>query len=232
MPMTTNNVANMAAAAKQETSAAVPKKQLSPDQFITLFLAQMKNQNPMHPTDSSAILQQMAQISQISASKALQDSMETLSQNVASSLGNSQVLEATQLIGKKVEYPAPNGMTPLSETDGLAGSALVTSPADNVKVTIKDATGNIVKTINLGSSATTGLVDFKWDGKSDDGKTKYKADFYQVTAEAIVSGKSTPIHTAGSFKVNSVSLNRSTGGVNLNVEGIGGIGMSDIVKIL
>jgi flagellar basal-body rod modification protein FlgD len=222
---------NSVAAANQNSSPLVPKKQLSPDDFITLFLAQMKNQDPTNPTDSNQILQQMAEISSISSSQALQDSMDSLSKNVDLALGNTQVLQATQLIGKKVEVPTPNGLTPLVADEGLSGSVLLTAPATDVKVTIKDPAGNIVKTIDLGASQSTGLVDFKWDGKSDDGQTTYKPDYYQVSAVAVVNGKPTTVNTAGSFKVNSVALNQKTGGVILNVEGLGGINMGDIVKI-
>ena len=207
------------------------KKELQPDDFIKLFLTQMRSQNPLNPTDSNAILQQMAEISSISASKSMENSMATLSQNVAVTMGNSQVLEATQLIGKKVEVPTPNGVTPLVENDGLAGSVLLPAPASDLKIIIKDPSGNTVKTIDMGASGSSGLVDFKWDGKGDDG-TVYKPDYYQVTASAVIDGKSVNVHTAGSYKVNSVALNQKTGGVILNVEGLGGIGMGDIVKIL
>ncbi len=231
MPVVNNAMPATNAAQQDSPPNLAKKKELSPDDFITLFLTQMKNQNPMHPTDSSAVLQQMAEISSISASNALQTSMNNLTQNVDVALGNSQVLEATQLIGKKVEVPTPTGMTPLVDGEGLGGSALLTSPASDVKITIKDPSGKVVKTIDLGPSQSTGLVDFNWDGKSDDGKTTYKADYYQVSAVATINGKPTNVNTTGSFKVNSVALNQQTGGVILNVAGLGGIGMSDIVKI-
>lgn len=231
MPVVNNPIVAANAAQQESPPNLAKKNQLSPDDFITLFLAQMKNQNPMHPTDSNAVLQQMAEISSISASNSLQESMDKLTQNVDVALGNSQVLEATQLIGKKVEVPTPTGLTPLVEGEGLGGSALLVAPASNVKITIKDPSGKIVKTIDLGPSKSTGLVDFKWDGKSDDGKTTYKPDYYQVSAVAVINGKPTNVNTTGSFKVNSVALNQKTGGVILNVEGLGGISMSDIVKI-
>ncbi len=208
----------------------VPKKELAPDDFITLFLAQMKNQNPMSPTDSSAILQQMAQISSISASKSMQDTLKDVSKNVSSALSNSQVLQATQLIGKRVEVPSK--VSPFSPTDGLSGSALLPAPAEAVTITIKDMAGNVIKTINNGPSASGGLIDFKWDGIGNNGTTQTTEGVYQVVATAVMNGKSMEVPTAGSFKVNSVAVNQKDGGVVLNLEQMGGTSMGDIVKIL
>ncbi|MEO8400427.1 MAG: FlgD immunoglobulin-like domain containing protein [Gammaproteobacteria bacterium] len=204
-------------------------KQLSPDDFIKLFLAQMKNQNPMHPSDSSAILQQMAEISTISASKDMQNTLNALSKSVNTTLGNSQVLEATQLIGKKVQIPS--AIAPLVAEEGLSGSVFLPAPATSVSVTIKDATGATVRTIECPASPTGGLLDFKWDGKNSDGK-QLNPDFYNISATAMIGGKSIPVHTAGAFTVKSVALNQKTGGVILNVDGLGGTDMGDIIKIL
>jgi len=219
-----------AANAAQSNTKTALKKELSPDDFITLFLAQMRNQNPMNPTDSSAVLQQMSQISAISASKAMQDTLNDVSKSVDSALSKTQVLQATQLIGKRVEVPSK--FSPYSATEGLSGSALLSGPAESVTITIKDMTGNVVKTINNGPSKTGGLVDFNWDGMDNNGVKQTVDGAYQVSATATTAGKITTVPTAGSFKVNSVGLNQKNGGIVLNLEQIGGTGLEDIVKIL
>lgn len=160
----------------------------------------------------------------------MQDTLNSVSRNVDSALGKTQVLQATQLIGKHVAVPSK--FSPYSTTDGLSGSALLSGSAEAVTITIRDTSGNVVKTINNGPSKTGGLVDFHWDGVTNDG-TKLNTDgVYQMTATATTGGKPMTVPTAGSFKVNSVGLNQKDGGVMLNLEQIGGTSMGDIVKIL
>ena len=229
MTVGTTSATGAALNAASQQASTPAKKELTPDDFITLFLAQMRNQNPMNPSDSNAILQQMAQISQISASKSMQDTLNTVSANVASALSNTQMLQATQLIGQRVQIPSK--VSPLNTGEGLSGSGLVPGAATDVTFTIRDTGGNLIKTISNGPAASGGLVDFKWDGTGDNGQS-YPAGIYQISANAIVDGKPVNVPTAGSFKVNSVALDQKNGGVILNVEQLGGTSMGDIIKIL
>lgn len=201
---------------------------LKPDDFIKLFLAQMKNQNPMQPTDSSAILQQMSQISQISASNDMQKTMKDLSTSVNTTLANSQVLQATQLIGKNVQIQST--VSPLIQDEGLSGSVMVPGPASEVNVSIMDSAGNTIQTIPLGVARSAGLMDFKWNGIDKNGIVM-PPDFYHMVATSVVGGKAVTSQTAGSFKVNSVALDPATG-VILNVDGLGGKSMGEIIKIM
>ena len=203
-------------------------KQLKPDDFIKLFLAQLKNQNPMSPTDSSTILQQMAQISSISANNDMQKTLNNLQDHIDATLANSQVLAATQLIGKKVFIPSDK--TPL-DAKGLMGSVMMTSPSSDVKVTIKNEKGEIVNTIQLGKAVTPGLMDFSWDGKDKDGNL-LKPGLYDISATADVKGELKPMYTAGCFEVKSVATNPKDGKVVFNVQDLGGKMMNEILKIL
>ncbi|RDI39957.1 flagellar hook assembly protein FlgD [Aquicella lusitana] len=205
------------------------KKELTPDDFITLFLKQLTSQNPLHPADSSTILQQMADISSISASKDTQKTLKEVQQNINYSLATTQLLTATQMIGKKVEVPS--GISPLTKEEGLSGSVMLPAAATDIKVTIKDEAGKVVKELTLEPAKTGGLVEFKWDGLKDDG-TMYDPGYYQISAKAVIDGKETPINTAGAFKIKSVATNQMTGELILNVDGLGGLGLNDIIKIL
>jgi flagellar basal-body rod modification protein FlgD len=64
---------------------------LSTDEFFSLFLAQLKNQDPTQPVDDKEMVSQLAQFTMI---KTLED--------VSSSLKGSRLAEAAGLIGKKV----------------------------------------------------------------------------------------------------------------------------------
>lgn len=209
-------------------------KALKPDDFIKLFLTQLKNQNPMQPTDSSTILQQMANISSISASKDIQTTMKEFETNMNVTMGNTQVLAATQLIGKKVLVPWDHGHLVVKGDSGeMAGSVLATGAASQVTVTIKDKDGKVVKSIDLGPcyAAEGGLMDFKWDGKDKDGNL-CKDDNYSITAVATSDGKDTKLETAAALEVKSVASTPKDGKLIMNVDVLGGRLLSQIVKIM
>ncbi len=46
----------------------------------------------------------------------------------------------------------------------------LSQPADSVTVTVSDAKGNVVRTLQLGAQ-DTGVVNFQWDGKDNSGTT-------------------------------------------------------------
>src|SRR3979409_632006 len=63
--------------------------------FLTLMLAQLKNQDPTSPVDSNTFLQQLASLSEGQGITALNTSFSTLS----NSLSSGQALQASSLLG-------------------------------------------------------------------------------------------------------------------------------------
>ena len=211
----------------EDNATKIKKTKLDPDDFMKLMLAQLRMQNPLKPYDNSAMLQNMAQISSLDATKSLQASINNLDTN----MGKSQVLSASQLVGRKANFPSD--VSPLVADEGLGGSVIVPGKATEVTVTIKDKNGKDVKTITLGASAA-GVADFKWNGVADgvtDG-TKMEPGFYTISAAATIDGQQVQTMTAGTFKITSVALNPKTNEVILNVDGLGGMKMNEMLKIL
>lgn len=203
--------------------AAVGKK-LTEDDFLKIFLKQMTMQSPDKPLDSAEMMQQMSQLTALESNKALKTTIE----NMNKSIGQAQVMNATQMIGREVVVASD--VSPLSEKTGLNGSVVVPEKAASVTVNIKDKENKVVKTIDLPVSGT-GVVDFHWDGLNANGEPMENA-FYSISASANVNGKTEELPTAGYFKVNSVTMDRQTSNVVLNLEGLGGVGVSDIIKFL
>ncbi|HEX7490379.1 MAG TPA: flagellar hook capping FlgD N-terminal domain-containing protein [Candidatus Limnocylindrales bacterium] len=71
---------------------------LSTDDFMKLFLAQMQNQDPTKPMDDSQMLSELSQMTQVS----------TL-QEVQKALQGSQLAQSSALIGKTVQGVDVNG---------------------------------------------------------------------------------------------------------------------------
>lgn len=220
----------------QATTVLPAKKALSTDDFIKLFLKQMTTQNPMKPADSSSILQQMSEISSIQASKDMQTSLTGFTNDMKVTMGNSELMSATQLVGRNVMVDS-NNVAPLVEGKGLAGTLSAPPGADNISITIKDPSGMPVKTISLGSSTDGGLKDFSWDGKIVDPKTgevtsTAKPGYYTMAATCTYKGNSKPLPTAGAFEVKSVALDPTKGALYLNLDYLGGTSMDKIIKYL
>jgi flagellar basal-body rod modification protein FlgD len=201
------------------------RTKLSPDDFMTLMIAELKTQNPMKPYDNTAMLQNMAQITSLKATEDLQGSIKNLDAN----MGKSQVLSASQLVGRKANFPSE--VSPLIAGDGLSGSVVVPEQASDVTITIKDLNGKEVKTIHKGASES-GVVDFSWDGSIEGQTEKMEPGMYQISATATINGQQTQTITAGTFKITSVALNPRNNEVILNVDGLGGMKMNEMLKIL
>jgi len=210
----------------------------SPDaiqnRFLTLLIAQMKNQDPSNPMDNSQLTTQMAQLSTVSGISQLNNSLSTLMSN----LNSSQALSTANMIGHSVLAPG-NSIQLTSDTTKDADGKETTSQkavfgvnlsgtASSVVVTIKDSTGAVVHTTDLGTQAA-GVVPVIWDGSNDTGG-KVADGNYTFTVSASNNGTAVSASTLSFGTVSSVST--ASDGVKLNVTNIGTIKPTDVVQIL
>jgi flagellar basal-body rod modification protein FlgD len=202
----------------QSSSSQLQQQTLNQSDFLKLMVTQMTNQDPTKPMDSTQMVAQMAQFSQVAATQELQQSFDTL----ASNLTGDQFVRASALVGREVLVPSKAGKL----VDGQLGGAVnVGTSGTYVNVQIKDASGTVVRTIPLGQP-DAGLVQFTWDGKSDDG-TQLDDGVYQMSA---TSG-GTAIDTFVRGKVEGVGAS-GTDGTYLQVAGFGGALLSQLAQIL
>ncbi len=219
-------IGNVAESSKTSASMADQLKgtQLSQEGFLKLLLAQLRLQSPTSPFDSSTMMQQISQLTGLSSAQELEKTVKSLGEN----MGTSQILEASRLVGKEVQIPSEK--CPLVEREGLKGAVVVPKEVDTVEVTIRDANEKVIKKMTL-AAPSDGVLDFSWDGM-DSANQKMAPGFYKVSANAVVSGQNTALPVAGTFKITSVALDRSGKGVILNVDGLGGVNIKDIIKIM
>ena len=204
-----SNAAKAASAGKEKT--------LGQADFLSLLVQQMRNQDPTKPMDSSQMVSQLAQISQVSATQSLQVSFDSLSK----SLQGNQMLQASSMVGRSVTVPSAVGQL---QSGGLFGAVNVPDGGGTVLVQVTDASGNVLRTLNLGKP-TAGLVAFHWDGK-DEGGTALPAGAYGLKAQA----SNTAVATYVSGKVNGVGMTGSDGAY-LDVDGFGGVLLSQVAQI-
>ncbi len=191
------------------------------DRFMTLLVTQMKNQDPLNPLDNAQVTSQLAQLSTVTGIDKLNATLEGL----MGSYQSSQSLQAASMIGHGVLTSGSN--LDLSKGEGLFGVELA-GPADAVEVSIKDAAGKTVRTVNL-RSMEAGTFPLKWDGKNDEGVVAADGN-YTFSVTATQGGKSTDVTGLAFGSVASVSTGAQ--GVKLNVPGIGAINLADVRQIL
>ena len=192
--------------------------------FLTLMLAQLKNQDPTSPVDSNTFLQQLASLSEVQGITALNTSFSTLS----SSLSSSQALQASSLLGHQALVSS--GTANLAAGATVTGAVSVPQTTSQVVLNISDASGALVKQINLGAQSA-GLTSFSWNGSTGSG-SQAPPGTYTLTAQyAGGASGGTAATTLVNGTVESVSMGAGSTGLTLNVAGIGSVPFSSVQQI-
>ncbi|NBU24872.1 MAG: flagellar hook assembly protein FlgD [Gammaproteobacteria bacterium] len=182
--------------------------QFGADQFITLMLAQIKNQDPMKPLEPAEFLGQLAQFSTVTGIQGMSRSVS----DMVGSMRSSQALSGANLVGHDVlaqgDTAAFDGATPVE------GAVAAPSGASAVQFVVRDAAGAVVRRIDAEPSAT-GLTQFQWDGRRDDGSAM-PAGRYRVSAQAYFGTRGESAQMLLRSRVDSVTLDAAQGGLVLN----------------
>jgi flagellar basal-body rod modification protein FlgD len=189
--------------------------------FLNLLITQLKNQDPMNPTDANQMTAQLSQISTVSGIEKLNATMEQL----LGSYNTVQNMQAAAMIGKTV-FVAGNGLSLGSQ--GAMGGFELSAPADKVVVNIKDASGKLVTAQEIGGMPA-GISNFYWDGKLEDGSAAPEGN-YSFSFEASMGDK--PV-TGTSLQAGTISaLTMLSNGVSLQLSNNQSISYADIRQIL
>jgi flagellar basal-body rod modification protein FlgD len=192
--------------------------------FLTLMLAQLKNQDPTSPVDSNTFLTQLAQLSQVQGITQLNTSFSALS----SSLVSSQALQASSLLGHQALVASPTA-TLASNGATVTGAVNVPQTSSQVVISIANSAGVLVQQINLGAQAT-GLANFSWNGTLSDG-SQAPAGQYTLSAQIAGAAAGTAASTYVNGTVQSVTMGAGTSGLTLNVAGLGSVPFSNVQQI-
>jgi flagellar basal-body rod modification protein FlgD len=203
------------------TKATTSASSTQQDRFLKLLTTQLQNQDPLNPLDNAQMTSQLAQISTVDGIEKLNATLQTLLGNA----NDTQTMQAASLVGHGVLIAGSS--LQLGQAGGLGGIDLP-SATDQAKVTIKDANGLPVRTLDLGS-LDAGTHNFTWDGKTDSGATAANG-VYTFSVAAMQGGNSVK-PTALQLGVVS-SVTRTTTGFSLDLGGLGQFGMADVKQIL
>jgi len=216
------------AAAALAKEANAKKTELNQEDFLTLMVTQLKNQDPFKPLDPSQYVGQLAQFSSVSGLSAMNKSITSLT----SSLRGNQVLDGAALIGRTVIAPGKDIYLSAGadgERIGPQGLINVPSGTSALQLMVRDASGVLVKTQALEPRA--GAHAFSWDGSTDSGAAA-PVGAYQIEVVARVGSENVSLKTSVAAQVSSVALDPNTGALMLDTDSLGEIAMSDIERVL
>ncbi len=214
--MLTNSLAssnNSTAGAGTDAVSASADVSANKDMFTKLLVAQIRNQDPLSPSDPSQFVNQLSQLSQ---TEALQSLSKTTSAS-ASVLQSLQVLAMGGQVGSSVSVA-----TDRVRVDGnvIEGSVVLPAASSATNLVLTGADGQ-ARTISLPFHAA-GSQPFKIDPAA----LGLAPGSYAISAQA-ADGTRVPAEVTG--RVDSVRLS-GTGAVVLQVAGVGEVDPSAITS--
>ncbi|MFK5936784.1 MAG: FlgD immunoglobulin-like domain containing protein [Sulfurimonas sp.] len=157
-----------------EDNSAKDNTALGKDDFMTLLLVELQNQDPTAPMDSTKILTQTSQLAGLEAS----DNTNKALENLALSLSTANQFGTISAIGKIADL----GSNAIVLDEGSTSSFEVYFPSDIATGTLEvlNSDGTVIKGINLEENSA-GVHQFDWDGTDNSGNLA-QSGIYYITA--------------------------------------------------
>ncbi|WP_410473355.1 flagellar hook assembly protein FlgD [Guyparkeria sp. TX1] len=217
--------------AANKSSKGEDKKNLDQTDFLKLLTKQMEQQDPFEPMDNTQFIAQMAQFSSLEGINQLNETVSGFENSVQS----NQVMQASSLVGKAALVKGDTAqLYHMQQADGstapsgVLGSVDVPSGASKMSVEITNASGQVVKSIDVPVDGSD-RPSFSWDGRLKDGRMAPEGN-YKVNATATVDGKGQAPQTYVGAVISSVGVTKN--GPELNLDGLSAVKLSDIVEII
>jgi flagellar basal-body rod modification protein FlgD len=182
--------------------------QFGADQFITLMLAQIKNQDPLKPLEPAEFLGQLAQFSTVTGIQEMGSSVSDL----VGSMRSSQALSGANLVGRDVLAPGDTAV--FDGTTPVRAAVEAPSGAERVEFVVRDASGAVVRRAQVQPSVS-GVTEMAWDGRADNG-TVMPAGAYRIEALSRFGARGESAQVLLRSRVDSVTLDAAGGGIVLN----------------
>ena len=153
------------------------------DDFLTLLITQLQNQDPTAPMDSKQFTDQIVQFTSVEQSINTNQKLDKLIE--ATSL--SQTSNLLSIVGKQVEFEGGN--VNISDENKTADIKFTANTEDeNIFIRITTQGGKLVKTDMLGkNNLTNGENIYQWDGKDNNGNQlnngNYKVEFTRLNKD-------------------------------------------------
>jgi flagellar basal-body rod modification protein FlgD len=126
------------------SAAAASSTQIDRDMFLKLMVTQLKNQDPMNPTDSAEFLAQTAQFTSL-------EKLEEVADQSAQAYSAQMAFGASSLVGRTVTYTGTDGV----EATGTVSSVRFGPSGPVLGVGDVEVALDRVSAVEAGPSSTT-----------------------------------------------------------------------------
>ncbi len=209
---------------EQQKAVTYGEDELGQEAFLTLFTAQLQNQNPLDPMDNEAFVSQLAEFSSLEGIKGMQGSLD----NMVNGMRQDQMVAGANLVGKKVQVAGGhfNG----GNGDITQGSIDLEYGAQSVIFSVYDpASGELIYRDTQGARLP-GRAELNWNGRDRSGEIVPEGS-YMMTASAVISGKLETVPVTTMANVRSVSWDPSAQQITLEVGDNVFVALTDIERI-
>jgi flagellar basal-body rod modification protein FlgD len=163
--------------------------------FLKLLTTQLKNQDPLSPTDTTQMTSQITQMTGVEQQLVTNDLLAAL---VGMTTGGA-ISEGVNLMGKQVTAETDKSVLKDKEA---TWSYTQSRSATGVKVEVVDKFGKTIATV-LPDDMSSGDHTFKWDGKSADGTQQPEGGEYTIKVTA-TDADGTNITTTSKGRIDGV----------------------------
>jgi flagellar basal-body rod modification protein FlgD len=182
----------------QQTSSNSNTDKLGMDQFLNMFIAQLKNQDPLNPMDSAQFTAQLAQYSSVEQLYGVNSTLTNIENTLSS---QNQQRDDLGYIGKTVKAD-DNTMTVNNGTVQTGSYSL--DGSGNVTIDVYDSQGQKVRTLYQGAE-DKGEHAVNWDGRDDAGNMVGDGTYtFEITAQNGI-GLTVPSNTYISGEVTGIT---------------------------
>ncbi|ODV10185.1 MAG: flagellar biosynthesis protein FlgD [Rubrivivax sp. SCN 70-15] len=196
MSSTIDPLAALSASSSSSSAAAAGAGTAgSAQNFLTMLVTQMQNQDPLNPMDNAQITSQLAQINTVTGINTLNTTVQGLNTQFV----QMQALQGASLVGHDVTVQG--NKLAIANGSGVGGFDLA-SAADKVSVDVLDASGRVADTLQFGA-LSSGKHSFAWpagsvaDGSAYTFRVNASAGAAAVTSTALMRDRVDAVSTSG-----------------------------------
>ncbi|QCI16008.1 flagellar hook assembly protein FlgD [Buchnera aphidicola] len=179
--------------------------------FLTLLIAQIKNQDPTDPIKNTELTSQLAQINTASGIEKLNNTVG----NFSSQINNNKNIQVSSLIGHHVMIPN-NELVHTENTKTKFGIELI-GKASLVEVQIIDKNNQILHK-KIIKNVKPGIYSFIWDGKDLNNKNVITGK-YTILVTAKNKEQNVPVQSLSTALVNSIITSSNDPIIDLGASG-------------
>ncbi|MEE8395498.1 MAG: flagellar hook assembly protein FlgD [bacterium] len=194
---------------------------LGKEDFLTLLMAQVTNQNPLNPMDSQGMMDQLTQMGSMEQLINLNSKVDILTRS------QEEIVRSSAYSFLNKDVTVRGGQTQVTGGSTPRLQFQLPREAAQVRVLISNSAGLPVRSLDLGGIGS-GLHQIGWDGRDTDGDLVSDGVYrYSVIAKS-TEDESLPVHLLMRGKVSGVKFQD---GRPLLMMGGGEFGLRDILEI-